>query len=138
MRVILDTNVLLSALLRVDSNPYKCLQAWLDGRFDLVSSAAQLDEITRVARYPRVRQFLEAAEVGWLINRLRERAVILDRLPDVGLSADPGDNFLLAMATAGEVDYLVSGDKAGILALRKHGRTRLITVSRLVAMLKLK
>ena len=56
MRVILDTNVLLSAFIRVDSNPYVVLHAWLDGRFELVSSGAQIEEITRVARYPQVRR----------------------------------------------------------------------------------
>ena len=35
LRVILDTNVLLSALIRVDSKPYKLVRAWLDGRFGL-------------------------------------------------------------------------------------------------------
>ena len=47
MRVILDSNVLLSAFIKVDSKPYKLMQAWLDGRFELVSSVAQLEEVTR-------------------------------------------------------------------------------------------
>jgi predicted nucleic acid-binding protein len=34
MRVILDTNVLLSAFIRVDSKPYKVVQAWLDGMYE--------------------------------------------------------------------------------------------------------
>ena len=67
MRVILDTNVVLSALIKVDSKPYKVVQAWLDGRFELVSSAAQLEEIARVSRYSQVRRFIEPAEVGWLV-----------------------------------------------------------------------
>ena len=98
MRIILDTNVVLSALIKVDSKPYKVVQAWLDGRFELVSSAAQLEEIARVSRYSQVRRFIEPAEVGWLVNRIRDRALLVERLPDVDASADPGDNFLLAMA----------------------------------------
>ena len=42
-------------------------------------------------------------------------------------SPDPGDNFLLALAEAGNADYLVTGDKSGLLALASHKSTRIIT-----------
>lgn len=101
MRVILDTNVLLSALLKPDIPPYKLVDAWLNGRFDLVSSVAQVEEIVRVARYQRVRQYLAPAEISCLVNRVRARTLLVERLPKVDVSSDPGDNFLLAMAQAG-------------------------------------
>lgn len=138
MRLILDTNVLLSAFIKVDSKPYKVIQAWLDDRFDLLSSVEQLEEVTRVSRYPHVRRFIEPAEVGWLVNRIRDRALIIERLPKVDASPDPGDNFLLAMAEGGNADYLVTGDKAGVLAIRKHGKTHIVTVSNMVATLKIR
>lgn len=137
MRVILDTNVLLSAFIRVDSNPYKLLQAWLDGRFELVSGAAQIEEVTRVARNPQVRRHIAPAEVGWLVNRIRDRALVIERLRDVDVSTDPTDNFLLGMAEAGQADYLVTGDKAGVLAIGRHGKTNILTVSKMVSTLKL-
>ena len=137
MRVILDTNVLLSAFIRVESNPYKLLQAWLDGRFELVSGAAQIEEVTRVARNPQVRRHIAPAEVGWLVNRIRDRALVIERLPSVDVSTDPTDNFLLGMAEAGQADYLVTGDKAGVLAIGRHGKTNILTVSKMVSTLKL-
>ena len=137
MRVILDTNVLLSAFIRVDSKPYKLLQAWLDARFELVSSAAQIEEVTRVARNPQVRRRIAPAEVGWLVNRIRDRALVIERLPSVDVSTDPTDNFLLGMAEAGQADYLVTGDKAGVLAIGRHGKTNTLTVSKMVSTLKL-
>lgn len=138
MRVILDTNVLLSAFIRVDSNPYKLLQAWLHGRFELVSSNAQIEEVARVARYPKVRRYIAPAEVGWLVNLIRERGRVIDRLPRVDASNDPSDNFLLGMAEAAEADYLVTGDKAGVLAIGKHGKTNIVRVSEMVTTLKLR
>ena len=138
MRLILDTNVLLSAFIKVDSKPYKVIQAWLDDRFDLLSSVEQLEEVTRVSRYPHVRRFIEPAEVGWLVNRIRDRALIIERLPKVDASPDPGDNFLLAMAERGNADYLVTGDKAGVLAIKKHGKTHIVTVSNMLATLKIR
>lgn len=137
MRVILDTNVLLSAFIRVDSNPYVVLHAWLDGRFELVSSAAQIEEITRVARYAQIRRYISLTEIGWLVNRIRDRALVIGRLPEVDVSSDPADNFLLGMAEAGQADYLVTGDKAGVLAIERHGRTTIVTVTRMMKTLGL-
>lgn len=136
MRAVLDTNVLLSAFIRIDSNPYKLLQAWLDGRFELVSSAAQIDEITRVARYPRVRRYIAPAEVGWLVNRIRDRALVVGRLPKVDVSSDPADNYLLGMAEAGAADYLVTGDRSGVLTIGQHKKTNVVTVSEMLGTLK--
>jgi putative PIN family toxin of toxin-antitoxin system len=137
MHVILDTNVLLSVFIRVDSNPYKLLHAWLEGRFELVSSETQIEEIKRVARYPQVRRYISPAEVGWLINRIRDRALVVDRLPKVDVSSDPGDNFLLGMADAGEADYLATGDKSGVLAIGRHGKTTVVTVTEMIKTLRL-
>ena len=133
MRVILDTNVLLSAFIRVDSKPYKVVQAWLDGMFDLVSSADQIEEVARASRYPRVRELIGPAEIGWLVNRIRDRALMIERPPKVDASPDPADNFLLGMAQAGSAAFLVTGDKTGLLAIRQHRKTRIISVTEFVA-----
>jgi putative PIN family toxin of toxin-antitoxin system len=138
LRAILDTNVLLSALIRVDSKPYKLVRAWLDGRFGLVSGEAQLEELRRVSRYEQVRRYFAPAEIGWLINRIRERALLVKQLPKVDVADDPGDNYLLAMAVAGEAEYLVTGDKSDLLALERHRGTQLVTVQEMVSMLKLR
>jgi putative PIN family toxin of toxin-antitoxin system len=137
MLVVLDTNVLLSAFIRVDSNPYKVVQAWFDDRYDLVSSPAQIEELSRVSRYPRIRHLIGAAEAGWLINRLRERARMIARLPKVEASPDPADNFLLGIAQAAGADVLVSGDKAGLLKVGRHRKTRIVSVADFVAELEL-
>jgi putative PIN family toxin of toxin-antitoxin system len=138
VRVVLDTNVLLSALIRIDSKPYKLVHAWLDGRFELISSDAQLEELRRASRYPQLRRYFEPAEIGWLINRIRERAFLVKRLPKVDIADDPGDNYLLAMAAASKAQYLVTGDKSGLLALKEHRGTQLVTVQQMVSTLRLR
>jgi putative PIN family toxin of toxin-antitoxin system len=138
MLVILDSNVLLSAFIRVDSNPYKVVQAWIDDTFDLVSSAAQIEELSRVSRYPRIRDLIGSTESGWLVNRIRERARMIERLPKVDVSRDPSDNFLLGMAQAAKADFLVSGDKAGLLEIGRHFNTRIVSVTDFVAELDIK
>jgi putative PIN family toxin of toxin-antitoxin system len=138
VRVVLDTNVLLSALIRIDSKPYKLVHAWLDGRFELISSDAQLEELRRASRYPQLRRYFEPVEIGWLINRIRERAFLVKRLPKVDIADDPGDNYLLAMAAASKAQHLVTGDKSGLLALKEHRGTQLVTVQQMVSTLRLR
>ncbi len=128
MRLVVDTNILISALLIETSLPARLILLWRQGRFDLVSSAEQLDELMRVARYPKVRERLNPALAGRLINQLRELTIMTGRLPVVTACADPYDNYLLAMAEAVSADFLLTGDKRGLLSMQRHQGTRIITV----------
>ena len=136
MRVVIDTGILIAALITRDTPPDRIYQAWRKRRFELVTSEWQLDEFRRVSRYPKLRKYLQPIEAGNLVNGLRHQAQLLDDLPDVELSADPDDNPLLAMAIAGEVDYLVSGDKRDVLSFKKVGKTRIITARRFLTILQ--
>lgn len=136
MRVILDTNVLVSALLVKGSAPARIVDAWIEGRFLLVTSDAQLEEFRRVTRYPRVRPYVEPAEAGSLVNGLRRFAEVCSTLPDVDASADPADNFLLAMAQTVAAEYLVTSDKRGLLALNRFGVTRIVSAARFIQILE--
>jgi len=136
MRVVLDTGILIAALITKDTPPDRIYQAWRKRRFELVTSQWQLDEFRRVSRYPKLRKYLQPIEAGNLVNGLRHQARFLEELPDVDLSEDPDDNPLLAMAIAGEVDYLVSGDKRDVLALKKVGTVSIVTARRFLTILQ--
>ncbi len=127
MRVILDTNVVLSALIRRDGVPGRILEAWLDDRFVLLTHTLLLDELRTVTRRPRIRALIRPAEAGRLVNQIRALAEPVTRLPATRRSDDPADDFLLAMAESGRADYLVIGDKAGLLALGRHHGTTILT-----------
>jgi putative PIN family toxin of toxin-antitoxin system len=135
MRVVLDTGILIAALITKDTPPDNIYQAWRTRRFELITSQWQLDEFRRVSRYPKLRKYLQPIEAGNLINGLRHQALLLETLPEVELSYDSDDNPLLAMAIATEADYLVSGDKRDVLALKKVGKTRILTARRFLAIL---
>jgi putative PIN family toxin of toxin-antitoxin system len=126
MRVVLDTNILVSALISRSGPTDRLYVAWKDRRFQLVTSIEQLDEFRRVTRYPRVKKLIDPSAAGVMYNQLRISAIVLDKLPVVNRSRDAGDNFLLAMAEAGAAEYLVTGDKLDILSLKTHGNTRII------------
>jgi len=132
MRVILDTNVLLSALISPHGAADQLYQAWRTGRFTLLTSEAQLEEFRRVSRDERIRPLLESVAAGTMVNELRELAVLLTDLPSLEISADPFDNFLFAMARIGRADYLVSGDQAGVLAIGQFEATRIVNARQML------
>ncbi|MGH6885092.1 MAG: putative toxin-antitoxin system toxin component, PIN family [Geminicoccales bacterium] len=125
MRVVLDSNVFISALISAGGAPHAIHRAWRERRFLLVTSAAQIAELRRASRYPKLRAIVPARDFGALLNRLHG-ALVLRRLPRVELSADPDDDYLLAMAKAGGADFLVTGDAKHLLRLGKLGRTKIV------------
>jgi len=137
MRVILDTNVLVAALMARGGPPHQLFEAFLDTRFTLITSQVQIEEFARVTRYPAIRGRIHPAQAGRLLNAVRSLSVLLEKLPTAGVSRDPHDDYLFAMAKVGEADYLVTGDKAGVLALRKYGKTEIVTARKMATILKL-
>ncbi|WP_070157776.1 putative toxin-antitoxin system toxin component, PIN family [Sphingobium phenoxybenzoativorans] len=127
MRAILDTNVLLSGLLAPGGIPALLIEAWLDRTFTLISHAIQLEEIREVSRRDKIRALVRPAAVGRLVNQITLIADMPDKLPVVARSPDPRDDFLLALCEAGAADWLVTGDKADVLALGHHGTTQIIS-----------
>lgn len=127
MRVVLDSNILFSALISPHGAPDLIYRAWRLARFEVVTSQVQLDEIRRASRYPNLQAVLQPAKVGAMINNL-QRAAVLEQMSIKIEADDPDDAFLLAMAMAGDADYLVTGDRrAGLLQLGHIERTRIVT-----------
>jgi uncharacterized protein len=138
MRVVLDTNILLSALINRHGTPAQLIAGWRERRYDLITPTEQLIELGDVARRPVLRARIVPSTVGRLIRDLRKLAEVLTRLHAVERSADPADNFLLAMAEAGNADYLVSGDRRGVLAIGTHGITQIVRAREFLDVLGIK
>jgi len=51
------------------------------------------------------------------------------------VSPDPSDDFLFGIAESGQADYIVTGDKSGVLKVRKRGRVRVLTVAHFARLL---
>lgn len=127
MRAVLDTSVLIPALISDRSYPYQAFNLWLDKAFELVTSDYQIEEIKAVSRYKQAEPMLRTHQPGWLINRLRKRATVMHELPEVDASPDPKDNPILATAIVGQAFHLVSGDKADLLALGRVQGVEIVT-----------
>jgi putative PIN family toxin of toxin-antitoxin system len=127
MRVVLDTNILVSALIAPAGYPATIYTAWEYDKFTLLTCPEHIAEVRATLRKPRIAALIEPYKAGRLINQIKKLAANIATLPHVRRSADPDDDFLLALAEAGAADYLVTGDKSGLLTLKKHKRTQIIT-----------
>ncbi len=124
VRVVLDTNVLVSGLAYPQSIPGRILGAWRRGGLDVVLSRYILDEMVRVL--PRLSRItLTATEIRDLADSFMFLAEIVE--PDAELDEalrDESDQLILGTLRAAKADYLVTGDK-DLLAL--SGRYPIVT-----------
>jgi len=116
LRVVLDTNVLVSGLAYPGSVPGRILGAWQRGGLDLVLSKYILDEMVRVLpRLKRIR--LSAAEIRDLADSFLFMAEIVEPRGDLEPALrDRADGPVLGTLLAARADCLITGDK-DLLAL---------------------
>lgn len=122
MRVVLDANVLISALISPRGSPARVLAVWERGRFELLISPFGLSELDHTLRYPRLRQRYGLSEdlIREYVARVASQALLIEpSAPVAGISRDEADDNYLACATAGQASYVVSGD-ADLLALGSY------------------
>jgi len=124
LRVVLDTNVLLSGIAYPASVPGKILAAWRHGSVDVLLSAYILDELRRVLPRLAHRHGLTPAEIDDLLDALSIQAEIIEPLPGMepdlrDLDDQPVLDTLLAALKASGANYLITGDK-DLLALAER------------------
>lgn len=117
MRVVLDTNVFVSGLLRPQSKPGQILRLWQADRLHLLYSPALLDELTSVLARPRLEKYgLSADDAFILVDYLTQFGRLVIPTHSVSVCRDPKDNHILEIAVTGGTDAVVSGD-ADLLVL---------------------
>jgi putative PIN family toxin of toxin-antitoxin system len=113
-RVVLDTNVIISAYLNAGGNPASIRAGFREHRFEVVVSSDLLGEYEQVLAYPRLTALhgMSREEIRDQIEGIRRAATLvrLGSVPHV-IQEDPDDDIVLATAIAGEAEYIVSGDE---------------------------
>lgn len=85
---------------------------WLAGEFELIASPALLEELERVLLRPKFRSYANEDEVRRFVAIIGELSSVSPGAPaQAGLTADPHDDYLVALARATHVGVLVSGDR---------------------------
>jgi putative PIN family toxin of toxin-antitoxin system len=127
MRVVLDTNVVVSALL-FKTTLSKIIDLWQRGTIIPVISKDTFQELQTVLAYPKFA--LTQDEIrAMLEGEILPFFEVIEVREDVkGICADPADDKFLACALAASANYLVSGDKA-LTDLKQYKSVRIIKPS---------
>ena len=122
MRVLLDTNVVVSAVL-FGGVPQQCLRRGLAGDFELVTATGLLDELEHVLLD---RFGLPREAVAFIRGDLELAAEVVAPTRVEAVSRDAGDDLVLAAAREGRADYVVTGDR-DLLDLGRYGSVAILT-----------
>lgn len=125
-RVVVDPNVLIAALLSPRGAPAALYGELAGGRFDLVVSPQLLAELERVLSREKFRRYASLDQAHRYIRAIARLAVLAEDPPPLpGVTADPADDYLVALARAEQADLIVSGDRH-LLEL-EHPRPPVVT-----------
>lgn len=114
MKVVLDTNVLLSGPIVPQGTPGRIVAAWFEARFDVATSIDQLAEVGRALRYSKIQSRLKWDEqrIEQFIKQLYIRSEVVDlHLASVEVPRDPQDSMILATLVVSGADVLLTGDR---------------------------
>jgi hypothetical protein len=134
LKVVLDTNVLVSGLIVANGPSGRILDAVRQGNLTLVTSPQLLQEFSDVVARPRIaRKYPKVAEQAeTVIDFFRANATLVSGQPvEAVVAADPDDDAVIACAVQGEAEYIVSGDEH-LLNLGQHGSIRIVTPSQFI------
>jgi len=129
VKALVDTNPLVSALLKPDGPSGQIFQRWRAGEFELAVSPSTLAELRDVLQRPHIahKYRLSASDIEQHLNVLRNFAEIAPGRLDLDvISADPQDNHVLAAAIETHCTFIVSGDHH-LLDLGEYQRVRTLT-----------
>jgi hypothetical protein len=128
LAVVLDVNVVVSAVMSPYGAPRSVLLAWQAGEYEHVTSDGITVEVAAKLLDPAVggRFHVTLADVQAVITLLRRETRIVAPSSPAPVTGDPEDDHVLAVALEGHADYLVTGDKR-LLRLARHGETVIVS-----------
>lgn len=111
-RIVCDVGVVISGLLSRRGAPAELLDLWREGFFDVVISAQWIAEFDRVVARPKIARYIDDDDAVELRDAFLRQGLLFGDPPGaVGLTPDPGDDYLVALARVSGAGVLVSGDR---------------------------
>jgi putative PIN family toxin of toxin-antitoxin system len=137
MIVVLDTNLIISALLSPQGTPAKIIDLWEEDKFDVAVSAPLLNELERALGYERIKKYFRETDFkkNLFIKHLQETAIFVK--PQINLEVitdDPDDNRLLECAVTSGSLYIISGDQH-LLDLKEYQGIQILSPAGFVVLL---
>ncbi|MGG7662016.1 putative toxin-antitoxin system toxin component, PIN family [Dyadobacter sp. BHUBP1] len=128
IRVVLDTNLYVSAL--INENSRRRLNLVLNNRrFEVITDKVLLSELSVVIFRPKFIRFMSTSQIQDFLKLLSEKSLHFEATSVVRHSPDPKDDFLLALCKDSSSDYLITGNKRDLLDLKRFGKTEIVTLS---------
>lgn len=129
IRVVLDTNVLVSAFLKNNGTSYKIVEAAAKLEFRLIIGQAILREVNEALHYSHIQKRYKPTD-GHIVAYIIHLATIAQITPGLlkieVIGEDPKDDMILATAIEGRADYLVSGD-SHLKNLHEYGSIKIVS-----------
>ena len=129
LRVVLDANVYVSALIRPDGPPGEIVKRFLrEDSFEIVLSLAIVEDTVRAFGYPKVRKYIRAGvdPERWLEDVILLAELVAGDHEIKGVSADADDDKYFAAAVEGRATLIVTGDP-DLLEVKEHRDVRVVT-----------
>jgi len=134
VKVVFDTNVVASASFWRGA-PFDCLAAWAQGRCVVVVSSGLLAEYHEIVDELRL-DYPNRNCVEWVAALTESGELVFPVERAAGATPDPDDEMILECALAAEADFIVSGDKKHLLALREFQNIPIVNPVELLRRLK--
>jgi len=126
-KVVLDTNVLISAL-GWEGNPRAIFKKAIDKEFELILSSKQLGELLRVLNYPKFK-FTDEQKERFLSILLSMAALVKTKSEIDIIKEDPDDNIILEPANEMKISYIISGNEH-LLKLKEFKDAKIVTAKK--------
>jgi putative PIN family toxin of toxin-antitoxin system len=136
MRAVVDTNILVRALIRPQGTVGPVLIRLRQGHYTLLYAPPLLEEVVDVLNRPRLRHKygLTGDDIRTVVSLLLLRGEAVTPAEQITACRDPRDNKFLEIAIAGKADVIVSGDE-DLLVLHPFRNIPIVTPVRFLAML---
>ncbi|KPK11166.1 MAG: hypothetical protein AMJ56_06600 [Anaerolineae bacterium SG8_19] len=138
MRVVLDANIYISALISDKGNPAAIINSWLSGQFDILISQPIIDELLRVTSYERIQNKYRKVKEARLefAELIAKQGVWIEPVKKLSVvTRDESDNIYVECAVEGVAQYIVSGDEH-LLALSEFQGIIVLSPASFVTLLK--
>jgi|SRR3989339_1072202 len=131
LRIVLDTNIYVSAILRPDGTQAKLIKFAMEDKFQLIFSAPIFQEIRDVLERPRIKKYLKVTqnEINRFFYNIYIKCIFV-KLSEIFrvVRNDPDDDIIIATAIEGNADYIISGDKH-LLDLKKFRGIKILNAN---------
>lgn len=126
-RFVLDTNILISALLVKNSQPFQAIQL-IENKCTILYSEATLSEIHQVLNRKKFDKYLTEKERQEFIIKFVEKSELVTITKTITICRDPKDDKFLELAVNGKADIIITGDQ-DLLVLNPFRNIEIVTVN---------